>query len=127
MKDDRLITPLSSEIRFLNLNEDPPAPESRKRKVDPVDQLVDSRLFTKMKINEEEREINNTPLKIRVEENPVEQEGNEEAERELFEEDDEADKNITDEKTYREIHLRYRKMNNYLKELTFERISRNSK
>ena len=118
--DDRILSPLANEIRFLDLQDKKKdTNNSRKRKIeDPVDKLLESKLFTRMKLHENDNKIITTPLK-------------------LFQESEKVN-DIIDNKKQEENNgeiignepidnPNYSVINGILRQLALERLSRNSK
>lgn len=129
-KDNRFVTPLSSHIQFLSLGDDgkqeKPKEKKRKRKVeeDIIDDLLDSRKFSKMKISHQKaEEKSEKQIEAKLVLN-YEEEGERKEEKGTEEE-----KKGNTLSSYFDLsnYSLYTKINTFLRDLTLERLSRQSK
>ena len=153
--DERIISPLTTHIKFLSFgseNEGQDRKKNRKRKADPVEELIETRIFSKMKINEEEDENDNkidTPLKLNYDngeqiiENKIHSDekfvinntknnfshrpSSQHHSIDPKKEEDKKEKNENSILNNNTVFTIYTKINNFLKQLTFERLSRKDK
>eukprot|EP01091_Cochliopodium_minus_P020662 TRINITY_DN9104_c0_g1_i1.p1 TRINITY_DN9104_c0_g1~~TRINITY_DN9104_c0_g1_i1.p1 ORF type:complete len:189 (+),score=45.02 TRINITY_DN9104_c0_g1_i1:112-678(+) len=148
-QDDRMIQPLTNEIKYLSFQDTPKEKinETRKRKHDPVEELIDSRMFSRLKLDgsndgqtdqehkynfpqqynniEQNKKVNmiDTPLKIQFDDiNDDEKEKNKK--KNITVENNNLKQHNQESTTYNTVYTIYSKINSFLKELTFERILR---